>query len=522
LALLTLPVSAQDRARPANPPFSGRRLALVVGNQNYSRRPLRNARADARSMDALLQGNLGFQDVRRVEDVTLPAFERAIGEFVRQVRPGDLALFYYSGHGIQVDGVNWMIPVDFHADFEDEVSGQALAAQHLLKELEDAGAAVRIIILDACRDNPLPAASRRSAMDGLAAMSGAQGTYVLFSTGENQTADDNPRGVNGLFTSYLIEAMRKPGITLDAAFKEARRAVVEASRGRQRPWLLTDIDRDLVLLPPRDAAADAWNSVRTSTDASLIEAFLKEFGSSDYAAAARSHLSVLRSVGPVAGAWAGETRVNPNDGLQYVWIPPGRFRMGCSDGDTECSDNEKPAHDVRITHGFWLGRTPVTQAASQRVVGKNPSFFNGSNLPVDSAGWEEARTYCGRIGARLPTEAEWEYAARAGTTGSRYGDLAYVAWYGEGKGRTHESGLRRANAWGLYDMLGNVWQWVADWYEPYAQIAVDDPQGPPGGQFKLLRGGSWYSPAQDVRASDRWRVLPSGQAGLVGFRCVLE
>jgi tetratricopeptide (TPR) repeat protein len=304
---LALSLSAQDNLRRIVPAVVGRRLALVVGNQDYARLPLRNARADAQAMDALLRLDLGFTDVRRVEDATLLSFQRAVREFVRQIRPGDLALFYYAGHGMQVGGTNWMIPVDFHADFDDEVQDQAVPAQRVLKELEDAGAAVRIVILDACRDNPLPAAGRRSGKMGLSAMGGAEGTYVLFATGENQTADDNPRGANGLFTSYLVEAMRKPGITLDAAFKETRRAVAEASRGRQRPWLLTDIDRDVVLMPAptgttarqptprRDAAADAWEMVRGSTDVSLIEAFLREYGSSEYAGAARLKLSALRS-----------------------------------------------------------------------------------------------------------------------------------------------------------------------------------------------------------------------------------
>jgi uncharacterized caspase-like protein len=216
--------------------------------------PLRNARADARSMESLLRRDLEFTDVQRLEDTSLIEMQRGIREFVRKVRPGNLTLFYYSGHGIQTGGSNWMIPVDFRADFEDEVPGQAYAAQRVLKELEEAGAAVRILILDACRDNPLPAAGRRSERDGLTPMGGAEGTYILFATAENRTADDNPRGVNGLFTSFLLDAMRKPGVTLDEAFKVTRREVAAASGGRQRPWLSADIDRDIVLRPGAAAA----------------------------------------------------------------------------------------------------------------------------------------------------------------------------------------------------------------------------------------------------------------------------
>jgi hypothetical protein len=176
LSIVVTPlVSQDDSARRIAPTFPGRRLALVIGNQQHLRKPLRNSRADARSMDELLRSNLHFT-VTRVEDAKLAEMQRAIREFVRGVRPGDLVLFYYSGHGVQMQGVNWMIPVDFQADFEDEVADRAYSAQRVLKDLEDAGATVRILILDACRDNALPAA-RRSVRDGLVSMSGGEGTY---------------------------------------------------------------------------------------------------------------------------------------------------------------------------------------------------------------------------------------------------------------------------------------------------------------------------------------------------------
>ena len=201
-------------------------------------------------------------------------------------------------------------------------------------------------------------------------------------------------------------------------------------------------------------------------------------------------------------------QVNSLDRLNYVWIAPGTFTMGCSTGDTECSEDEKPPHRVTITKGFRIGQTPVTQEAYQRVMGMNPSKFRGPKLPVETVDWSNAQGYCQKVGMRLPTEAEWEYAARAGSTRARYGSLDVIAWYlansggkkqevngiafyvADSGGKTHEVAQKAPNAWGLFDMLGNVWQWTADWWMENAAKVENDPQGPTSGPTRSSRGGS--------------------------------
>jgi formylglycine-generating enzyme required for sulfatase activity len=226
---------------------------------------------------------------------------------------------------------------------------------------------------------------------------------------------------------------------------------------------------------------------------------------------------------------AGELRTNLKDGLKYVWIPPGSFRMGCSEQprDSQCDKfKEFPTHDVTISKGFWMGETEVTQEAYQRVTGKpNPSQFKGPKRPVDTVNWAEAVAYCAAAGGlRLPTEAEWEYAARAGTRSVTYGDLNDIAWdSANSNGQTHDVGLKKANAWNLRDMLGNVEEWTADWFEAayYKTSPQFNPKGPAEPEIadRVLRGGTWDDDPQYVRVSDRDPIDPSRSGNETGFRC---
>jgi formylglycine-generating enzyme required for sulfatase activity len=218
--------------------------------------------------------------------------------------------------------------------------------------------------------------------------------------------------------------------------------------------------------------------------------------------------------------------------MEFVRIVPGEFMMGCSPGDNDCFDDEKPAHRVRITKPFDLGKYEVTQQQWEAVMGANPSPFKGEQLPVEQVSWNDVQEFLRKLNARgdgnryrLPTEAEWEYAARAGTAGSYAGNLDQMGWYDRNSGsQTHIVGQKQPNAWGLYDMHGNVWELVQDWYDDryYGGSRTEDPQGPASGQFRVLRGGSWNIGARNARVSGRYGLEPDYWSDYIGFRCVRE
>jgi len=220
--------------------------------------------------------------------------------------------------------------------------------------------------------------------------------------------------------------------------------------------------------------------------------------------------------------------------MEFMLIPPGTFLMGSPDSDVSnptAFANETPAHHVTISQPFYLGQYQVTQAQWKALMGNNPSQFTSNpDRPVDSVSWDDVQMFIKQLNERegllyrLPTEAEWEYAARAGTTTAYcFGDdrrrLGEYAWYKENAGaQTHPVGTQQPNAWGLYDMHGNVWEWVQDWYGDYAPEPVTDPQGPTSGSFRVFRGGSWNLVAWCCRSAFRHFDARGIRYGDLGFR----
>jgi len=225
-----------------------------------------------------------------------------------------------------------------------------------------------------------------------------------------------------------------------------------------------------------------------------------------------------------------KTWLNPADGLNYAWIPPGTFIMGCSAQDSECKDDEKPTHQVAIEKGFWLGQTEVTVAAYRKNDAKSARHAPAGDgtLPMSGVSWAEAKDYCAAIGGRLPTEAEWEYAARGGNSQPYYGVISQIAWYADNSGDApHSVGKKQPNAYGLYDMLGNVSEWVLDRY--FDKYYFDSVATGPGVEQPLAsnalavaRGGFWESDPAALRVSRRLAQETDGGEIPVGFRCASD
>jgi len=507
LAAALLP--AQIGTKSVVPIAVGRKLALVIGNSVYKNfDAIPAASNDADDMAATLR-RLGF-DVTVKKNLGVEALIDEMGGFSATIHGGDLAVLYYSGHGGSVGEENYLLPVDYDPPArQDLVEHRAYAMSKVRDAMERSGALVRVLIFDACRSSAL---SEKGADPDPRPIEGRpEGTLIAFASAHKQGALFDARERNSLYTKRLLAALQTPGTDLRGLLEGVQRDVYRDTQHQQTPYLYGFLSGPLYLAgaprndvaPKVDAAAEAWSLIRNSRNPDDFDLFAKTFPASDLTATARMQAAILRHDAPHTGT----TKVNPKDGLTYVWIEPGTFMMGCFPADSECFAGA--AHPVTITRGFWMGQTDVTQDAYQQVALTNPSVFKGAKLPVENVTWADSDNYCRATGMRLPTGAEWEYAARAGDPASRYGDIDSIAWYkANSGGTTHEVGQKQANAWGLYDMLGNVWQWTADLY-PAAK-----------GPDKALRGGSWFNDAASVRAPTS-AAITAGQSSnyRIGFRC---
>lgn len=296
-----------------------------------------------------------------------------------------------------------------------------------------------------------------------------------------------------------------------------------------------------------------WDSIKNSADPEDFKDYLSKYPNGQFQGLAQRRLAVVANTARTqpTTTTTGTTDVSKSTtapakpkplqnqyGIELAYIPPGEFMMGTDNDEA----NERPAHRVIISKAFYMGRYEVTQGQWLAVMGKNPSYFKGdTNLPAEMVSWKDAQEFIARLNAlndnyiyRLPTEAEWEYACRAGSaTVFAFGDSlsseqanfdGHFPFGGAAKGpyweRTAPVGRYQPNAYGLYDMHGNVWEWVQDWYsrDYYSQSPLTDPQGPPSGGQRVVRGGDWYAKAHSLRSSNRESFSPGDRLAGNGFR----
>ena len=560
-----------EAAQPVIPPGTEKRVALVMGNARYADRPLRNPGNDSALMASTLKA-LGFE-VQVANDVDRRGMLTALREFETRARGADVALFYFAGHGAQVGGANYLIPVGAGIRVENDVPDEAIDASSVLRRIEDSGVKVGLVVLDACRDNPYPGASRSTAR-GLARMSAPTGSIVAYATAPGSTAEDGT-GDNGTYTAALARHLATPGLDIKEVFDRTAQEVERVTNGKQRPREEVGLRGRFALLElpagsgaaatlasaaavspaspsgsvasatrDEDAERKAWDVVMRSDTPAAYEAYLRVYPQGRFASIARVALETFRL--PVAAAQGSATAPASVPGVsapvaqagqvfkdcaecpEMVVIPGGRFLMGSPESEPLRYRDEGPQRWVDVTR-FAMGKFEVTQGQWQAVMGTNPSRFKdcGLNCPVENVSWNDVQEFVRRLNQRtgqsyrLSSEAEWEYAARAGTmTAYSWGDRFDGNRANDGS-RTVQVGNYPANAFGLHDMHGNVWEWVQDvWHDSYAGAPSDGSAWMTGGDQlrRVLRGGSWGGTPQYLRSADRDGGAPDGRYDITGFR----
>ena len=561
------------------------RVAMVVGNAAYKSAPLKNPVNDARAIARALQ-EVGFE-VDLQENLSQQGFVTALRNFGKRLNEtGGTGLFYYAGHGMQVKGANYLIPVDAGIESEDEVKYMAINANQVLDKMDSAGNRLNIVILDACRDNPF-ARSFRSRQSGLAQMDAPSGMLIAFATAPGAVAYDGD-GVNGVYTKHLLRNLGIPGLPVELVLKRVREGVSKETGSKQIPWesssLLGDFyfTGDAASTPAATAGPVAielafWNSVKDSGLADEYAAYLNQFPNGRFVALAKSRLNIAKSRKPVVAATTaqpeqialvepgsvsapqpreigtsaatisardqtarpsaptpalppGATFTDCPDCPEMVVVPAGRFTMGSPAIEAGRANREGPTHKVTIAADFAVSKFEITRGQFARFVNasghdmtnscwQEPEYMLSDQHPVVCVYWKVVKAFAKWLADktgkpyRLLSEAEWEYAARATSTTSRFWgddlgkacDFANVGWCGANG--LAQIGQFKPNAFGLHDMLGNAWEWVEDcWNDTYTSAPKNGSAWLTGNcGRRVLRGGSWVNRPDNVRSADRSR-----------------
>ncbi len=598
----------------------GRRIALVIGNGNYQHPDLpklANPPNDAEDIAKALRG-FGFEVIER-KNQTLEGMNRAIAEFGSRIGGSEAALFYFAGHGIQVKNQNYLIPVNAVIESEASVPYQGVNLNQILDELDNAKSRANIVMLDACRNNPISGKFRSVKTRGLASPDSApKGTVIVYATDPGNVASDGT-GRNGLFTSGLLTAFKGSDLSLDGVLTVASTEVERASENTQTPYvngpktLQKNFHFRLTVDPGRgEIEKTFWTSIERSSDPADFAAYLKKYPQGSFVALAENRLRALKaqqqaaakvmpdkamaeSGKPPAAKPAAEPerkKAHPAaeqpevpgkafrdcpDCPEMVVIPAGAFDMGTHFTFAE-SPNETPQHPISIAQPLAMAKGEISRGQFAAFVKesryatadgcwipvkdkwkfdsgrswRNPGFPQQDAHPVVCVSWNDAQAYAawlsGKTGKdyRLPSEAEWEYAVRAGSSTPRpWGnnpnlacEFANVRDYSGQKETpglapvphkcsdnhpyTAPVGSFKANDFGLFDMIGNAYEWTQD-------CANDDYKGAPSNgsawtqgdcKKKIHRGGSWASPMSMSRSAARRAEVPASKSSHLGFRVV--
>ena len=504
------------------------RVALVIGNAAYvdPLPPLESPVNDARDIAALLE-TFGFA-VSVQTDVDLQQMVEATQAFGEQLTDRSVAVFYFSGHGVQANNLNYLVPLRARLRAEADAPYEAFDMNRVLTYMEQANAnGVNVVIMDACRAATLKGLKgwkqKKIGFAQVTLPEGVSGTLLAYATAPGAASLEREGERNSIYTKHLLNALRDmPSLSLTDLLIDVRKAVKEDTSGEQVPW-------EAISLTERFAFAEGDATPEPTKK------------------------PTKKPTERPRPCWENETAGaecrEEATGMEFVFVPGGCFQMGSPKSEDGRDDDEGPQHKVCLD-GFWMGKYEVTQAQWQAIMGQNPSYFKGANRPVEQVSWHDAQAFLKKLNAavethgraslqfRLPSEAEWEYAARAGTTTPFYFGETISAeqanydgnyTYGKGnkgvyRGQTTDVGNFPPNDFGLYDMHGNVWEWVADTYHEKYTGAPDDGSiwGKLGDKkAKVLRGGSWNGPPDNCRSAYRNWCDPDLRFYDIGARVVV-
>ncbi|MBX3622949.1 MAG: SUMF1/EgtB/PvdO family nonheme iron enzyme [Rhizobacter sp.] len=510
LCLVTLAPAAQAQ----------KRVALLVGNAAYPSAPLANPVNDASDLAAALKAR-GF-DTTVALNTTRRELNARVRSFADKVTPGAVALFYYAGHGMQVRGRNYILPVDAQVQTEGDVVEQGVEIDAVLQRLEGRAAAINLVILDACRNNPFTDAKGA----GLASIDAPKGSLIAFATSPGKVALDG-RGRNGVYTKHLLANLGAPGLRVEDVFKRVRVGVTEESQGQQVPWENTSLTGDFYFIPPSSGAGDA---LATDIERQRLQMAIAAGNKAEL----RRYLELSPTGGmrtQVAAAYARVIAAEPTRSA----VEPSYVR--------DCPDCPRLVSLGRGTRA--IGAFPVTVADYGQCVRagaceqRDVDELGPDTYPAVNVSWLDAQKYTQWLSRRtkrsyrLPTEAEWAEAIEAGRyvgegntrqlvpyvecrSGNGYDrSAALVAGFpwresacNDGFPQTSPVGVFLPNAIGMYDWAGNVWQWTS---------TCADTAASPCTKY-LLKGGSWASPLSALTTQASLKAEPTLAGSTMGFR----